>query len=268
MKKIYPIVISRLLLVVMISINYGNDTENYIISKDGNRIAYSVEGHGFPDIIFVHGWLGDQTSWSNQKKYFSKNHRVITLDLVGFGKSGNKRDKWTMEAFGEDVKLVIEHLNVKKAVLVGHSMGSAVIIEVAMQMPNIIIGLVPVDVFHNVEQNFTPEQIEYEIERRMFLVEDRLIANPSKAEYKTGWIASLAEYFKWRSNSLTINLEALKIPITCINSDRKPSDIEMARKYTSSFDVKIVKGVGHGVMVEKHDLFNRLLTKIISTTSD
>ena len=55
---------------------------------DGFQIHSTTKGAGSKTVIFVHGWTCDETSWENQVPVFSKNYRVITLDLPGHGKSG------------------------------------------------------------------------------------------------------------------------------------------------------------------------------------
>ena len=75
---------------------------------------------------------------------------------------------------------------------------------------------------------------------------------------------TLVEYFSWRSNSLVQSLKEIKQPIICINSNRKSTNVEMARKYSDNFNVYIIEDVGHGVMVEKPDDFNYLLNNIIN----
>lgn len=252
-----------LFLTTLLSVNCTRKAEHYVTSKDGVRIEYSVKGKGAPAIVFIHGWLGDQSGWENQTEVFAKNNRVITIDLAGFGKSGFNRKTWTMAAFGEDIVSVMEHFNVEQAILVGHSMGSAAILEAAMQLPEKVIALVPVDVFQNVEQKFTSEQIEHEVNRRIFLIDDRLKLNPDDVVLKAGWLESLREYFRWRRDRLLKLLESIQIPITCINSDRQATDAEMAKKYAPSFTVEIVHGVGHAVMVEAPEEFNSLLKGIV-----
>src|SRR5512145_1561556 len=75
-------------------------------SKDGTPVSYEVYGSGEPTLVFVHGWSCDARYWREQVPYFSKTHRVVTLDLAGHGHSGSKRSKYTMQAFGEDVRAV------------------------------------------------------------------------------------------------------------------------------------------------------------------
>src|SRR5512136_2917958 len=53
-----------------------------VASKDGVPISYEVHGQGEPTLVFVHGWSCDARYWRAQLAQFSKNHRVVTLDLA------------------------------------------------------------------------------------------------------------------------------------------------------------------------------------------
>ena len=84
-------VIFSLLFITLIQPVFWGEENQFIISEDGSHIAYSEYGSGSPKIIFVHGWLGDQSNWDSQIEYFSKITRVITIDLPGFGLSSKDR---------------------------------------------------------------------------------------------------------------------------------------------------------------------------------
>ena len=65
------------------------------------------------------------------------------------------------------------------------------------------------------------------------------------------------------SLSLAQVFEEVRAPIRCIASDRNTVDIEAARRHSSSFDVVYMSNVGHFVMMEDPDTFNRLLDEIV-----
>ncbi|MCE8011798.1 alpha/beta hydrolase [Halomonas daqingensis] len=92
-------------------VNWPRMTE----SADGVPIAYEVHGSGEPTLVFIHGWSCDGRYWRGQVPYFSQQHRVVTIDLAGHGHSGLEREDFTMPAFGEDVKAVLEELDVEQA---------------------------------------------------------------------------------------------------------------------------------------------------------
>ena len=77
-----------------------------------------------------------------------------------------------------------------------------------------------------------------------------------------GWMECIRDAMSYR-NLLTQVLEKIDTPIHCINSDQQVTNVTMARKYSKSFNAEIVTGVGHAVMVDASEEFNRLLGKII-----
>ena len=120
-------------------------------SKDGTPISYEIYGLGEPSLVFVHGWSCDARYWRAQLSHFSKNHRVVVLDLAGHGHSGLTRMRYTMKAFGEDVQAVTEATNSQKVILIGHSMGGLVSLEAARLLPQRVIGVIGIDTISDVE---------------------------------------------------------------------------------------------------------------------
>ncbi len=121
-------------------------------------IAYTVSGNNDTAIVFVHGWCINQTYWNRQKEEFNKKFAVVTLDLGGHGQSTKNRSSWTVNDFANDVLAVINALELEKVILVGHSMGGNIILDVAHKIPEKIIGFVGIDNFKDETKAFTPEQ--------------------------------------------------------------------------------------------------------------
>src|SRR4029450_134409 len=103
-------------------------------SKDGVPIHYHVRGEGDPALVLVHCWACDLHLWDGPAATLASRYQVVTLDLAGQGESGHSRGEWTMVAFGEDVCAVVEALDLRRAVLVGHSLGGPVVLEAAIRM--------------------------------------------------------------------------------------------------------------------------------------
>src|SRR5262245_39835781 len=106
-----------LLLLSFICWNPVDDKTSVVESADGVPIHYSVQGKGEPALVFIHCWSCDRHLWDNQVPVFSKNHRIVTIDLPGHGESGQERKNWTVEGFADDVNSVITKLNLKRVVL-------------------------------------------------------------------------------------------------------------------------------------------------------
>ena len=131
-----------------------------IPSADGTPISYEIFGTGDPTLVFVHGWSCDSRYWRAQVPVFSKKYRVVLLDLAGHGHSGMARTKYTMRAFGEDVRAVAEATDSRNIILIGHSMGGSVIAEAARLMPDRVTGLIGADTLENVEYRMSHEEMK------------------------------------------------------------------------------------------------------------
>ena len=269
-----------ILLVVII---YGctNESDNVAISSDGIKISFDIQGEGNPALVFVHGWSNNRSIWVEQVAHFSKKYKVIAIDLPGFGKSGNNRQKWTMATFGEDVATVINKLDLNQVVLIGFSMGAPVVIEAAMRMPDHITGLVLVDHLQDVEMKYSSEVISYldsiymDIVTAPTLEKMKPLFRKNKEESfkrvlsmvnnvpKIGWRESLNDIFRWENDDFIESLTKIQVTIIAINSDQKPTNVEGFRKYVSSFKAKIIPNVGHVVFWDAPKEFNRLLEESI-----
>src|SRR5687768_915905 len=138
----------------------SNAKAKVVPAKDGVPIHYSVQGKGEPTLVFVHCWSCDRNLWGNQVSVFAKSHRVVTIDLPGHGASGQGRKSWSIESYADDVNTVITKLKLKRVVLIGSSMGGPIALEATRRMPDRVIGIVPVDTLHNVENTIDPKMLE------------------------------------------------------------------------------------------------------------
>jgi pimeloyl-ACP methyl ester carboxylesterase len=256
--------------------------EDQVNSKDDVSIHYQIQGKGTPALVFIHGWCCDLTYWEKQWAPFSEKYTVVSIDLAGHGKSGRDREFWTIPAFGEDVVAVINKLGLSEVVLVGHSMGGPVMLEAARHLPNRILGLIGVDTLQDLEEAYTKEQFdEFVVPFRSDFVEttknfvrsmfvpdsdpalvERIVADMSSAPPEIGKSAFEGNFDYWANDIVRVVTETIA-PITCINSDKFPSDPEGNRKLNPSYRLKIMDGVGHFVMLEDPETFNRLLEETV-----
>jgi pimeloyl-ACP methyl ester carboxylesterase len=116
--------------------------------REGVAISYQSCGEGDTTLLFVHGWCINKTYWDEQVKYFCPRYRVITLDLPGFGESGKNRTNWSFDEYTADIKYLIDTLQLKNVVLIGHSMSGDLVLKAGNQYPNSLVGLVGIDNLH------------------------------------------------------------------------------------------------------------------------
>jgi pimeloyl-ACP methyl ester carboxylesterase len=257
-------------------------TVDSAISADGVSIVYEVRGEGEPALVFVHGWSNNRVVWEAELAHFSQKYKVVAIDLAGFGASGNNREMWTMESFGDDVVAVLDKIHRKDVILIGFSMGGPVVIEAAKQVPGHIVGIVLVDTLKNVERVFSQEDINYVLKDYMDMVTElriekikqfvkknqeesskRIISTMLKDVPKVGWSESLRDFFRWSNEECIKSLQKIRIPVISINSDETPTNVEAFKKYLPSFEVKIIPGVGHVVFWDSPEKFNCLLEETI-----
>lgn len=101
----------------------------YIEVEKGVKLHITDLGEGQP-IVLIHGWPLSDAMYEYQYQYLSrKGFRVIGITLRGFGKSDKPYGRYDFDVFSDDIKVVLETLNIQNAVLGGFSMGGAVVIH-------------------------------------------------------------------------------------------------------------------------------------------
>jgi pimeloyl-ACP methyl ester carboxylesterase len=272
-----------LIAVVGCSPAVGSDKQS-ATAPDGVDIVYEVFGGDDPTIVLVHGWTNNRQFWHPHIETLSETHRVVALDLAGFGESGHSRTEWTMQNFGEDIAAVARKVRSDQLVLVGFSMGGAAVLEAAKIIPDRVIGVVLVDAFHDPEEQFGDSTGDALISQYRAILGDRdpgvlrqTVFSPATPDsliqrlrdnlpdsIPEFWWNDLEELFHWNDEELTRTLEAIDAPIEAINSDQTPTNIEAFREYVPSFEVGIMPGVGHlGVIWENLELFDDLLLQAV-----
>ena len=94
-----------------------------VTTKDGVQIFYKDWGQGQP-IVFHHGWPLSSDDWDTQMLFFvQRGFRVIGIDRRGHGRSSQVSDGHDMDHYAADVAAVVEHLQLRDSVHVGHSTG-------------------------------------------------------------------------------------------------------------------------------------------------
>ena len=111
------------------------------IELNGVRHHYVSKGEG-PPIVLVHGLGGTLHAWYGVIENLSLHHHVVALDLRGHGRSDAGRAAVTIASWAEDVRALIEALELPAVTLVGHSMGTLVAQHLAASRPEMVDQLV------------------------------------------------------------------------------------------------------------------------------
>src|ERR1700759_328664 len=100
-----------------------------ITSTDGTEIFYKEWGSGQP-IVFSHGWPLSSDDWDTQMMFFlGHGYRVVASDRRGHGRSEQVSDGHDMDHYADDLAAVVEHLDLRDAIHVGHSTGGGEVVH-------------------------------------------------------------------------------------------------------------------------------------------
>jgi pimeloyl-ACP methyl ester carboxylesterase len=114
-------------------------------THEGHRLAYTEYGEGPRTVVLVHGLLLSQRMHEEFAQALAeRGNRVITIDVLGHGRSERPRDMWrySMTIFGEQVVGLLDHLGVEEAVIAGTSLGANITLEVCAAAPERVRGMV------------------------------------------------------------------------------------------------------------------------------
>jgi pimeloyl-ACP methyl ester carboxylesterase len=117
--------------------------ESFYYASDGARLAFRDQGpRGDIPLLFVHGWLAAAGIWEPLIGKLGPRHRVVTVDLRGFGDSNAAPGPYSLDRFAGDLRDLIAAIDLDPPVVVGHSMGAAIAQRFAIDNPDAVEGLI------------------------------------------------------------------------------------------------------------------------------
>ena len=252
---------------------------------DGIQLHSSSHGTGSKTVILVHGWTCDETTWDSQVQVLSKQYRVLTLDLPGHGKSASPKDGvFSIELFAKAIEAVRTEAKADKVVLVGHSMGTPVVIQYARMFPQRTAGLVFVDGLVRIgggrrggaapdpEQAGGPGGRQYRenMIRGMFSTSttpamQSHILNMMLGAPEATAVGAMKATFAFASPKG----EVIKLPVLGLYADHSGlgADREFMKATYPNLQYVEIPGTGHFLMMEKADEFNRRVLDFLKTVS-
>jgi pimeloyl-ACP methyl ester carboxylesterase len=113
--------------------------------RDGVALTYADAGSGDPPILLIHGAMNDHSYFAPQFEHFRRRHRTIAVDLRGHGRSAKPRQDYTIHGFAEDVAWLGREISLVGPVIVGHSMGGLVALDIAARFADLPAAVVILD---------------------------------------------------------------------------------------------------------------------------
>lgn len=250
------------------------------LERDGVRLAYEEVGSGDPPMVFIHGWICDHSYFAPQADFFSRWHRVVSVDLRGHGESDRPDGRYTIEALADDVAWVHGELGIERSLVVGHSMGALIALAMASAHPGLVAKAVLVDpaplaappeileVLGQLTDSMDgddPSAARGAIIDSLFLpsddpdLRDRVMAEMAEApnHVAVGCFRGIVAF-----DGATA-LRALEIPVLVVNAARPINDPERLSSLCPTLSHVETPGVGHFNQLLAPDLVNGLIAEFV-----
>jgi sigma-B regulation protein RsbQ len=248
-------------------------------SVDSLKIHSSITGNGSKTVILVHGYTCDESTWTEQIPALAKEYRVVTLDLPGHGKSDSPKDgKFSMDLFARAIEAVREEAKVDRVVLVGHSMGTPVVLRYAHLYPAhtsalvFVDGLMPAAAAPNPASNpgagmgGPNGRAAREAMIRGFFVADTTpavqteVLNMMLGAPEATAVGAMNATFDPAGQTVDIPM----VPILGIYAGRPLASRDAVLSHFPNAEYTQIPGTGHFLMLEKPQEFNRLLLTFLA----
>lgn len=257
------------------------------LSVNSINLNYELEGNGSV-VVFINGLTMDLNGWSFQVQEFSKRHKVLRYDCRGQGKSDKPDMEYSQMMHAEDLKILMQKLDIQKAHLVGLSNGGMIAQHFALNFPEKVGALVLVDtssyidtlldsiirVWINAAQ-IGGSEFRYDVSIPFIFSEDFIkknketLAQMKKISSEVNPANAIINLAKGcLTHSTNERLSEIKVPTLIIVGEE---DILIPMKYSKLLNegikgsrLAIIKGCGHAPPIEKPEEFNRIVLDFLS----
>ncbi|MFS2218967.1 alpha/beta fold hydrolase [Telluria sp. Tellsp104] len=266
-------------------------TSSYVRTKDGVDIFYKDWGSGTP-IVFSHGWPLSSDDWDSQMMYFvQRGFRVIAHDRRGHGRSTQVGSGHDMDHYADDLAAVVEHLDLKGAIHVGHSTGGGEVVRYLARhgqsraskavliaaVPPIMVktaanpGGLPKDVFDGIQQQVATNRAQFyrDLPSGPFYGFNRPGVKPQEGIIQNWWRQGMmggakAHYdgvVAFSQTDFTADLRKITLPVLVQHGDDDQivpyaDSGVLSAKLLQKGTLKTYKGFPHGMPTTHADVIN------------
>lgn len=251
------------------------------LDRAGVGLYYEEAGSGTPPLLLVHGWCCDHTYLAPQFAHFQRAHRVVTVDLRGHGQSDKPEQEYTRAAFTDDLIWLSGQLGLDRPVVVGHSLGGAIALDLAVRYPDLVAAIVLLDApIAPPRANWPARQrlVEELHSPRYLAAATRYVADgmflptddpDRKAKIVAGMTAAprhvLVSSFE---NIVRYDTEAaaaaLRVPVLSIVCSQPRSDLVRFRELCPHLVQGQTVGAGHFLQLEVPDQVNAMIERFLA----
>jgi pimeloyl-ACP methyl ester carboxylesterase len=245
------------------------------------RVHYKSYGKGSEALVLIHGWSCNLDYWRDQVPDFAKRSRVIAIDLPGHGESDKPQVAYTMDLFATAIDAVMRDAKVKRAVLVGHSMGTPIARQFYRKYPQKTLAIVIVD---GALRPFGDKKImegfiagvrspNYKVAGKQMMAG---MAGPNlslevRERIQTSFLNTpqqvLVSAMEGMADDSIWGQDKINVPVLAVlaKSPFWPADTEQFyRSIAPNLDFQMWEGVGHFLMMEKPKQFNDVVIAFLN----
>jgi non-heme chloroperoxidase len=263
-----------------------------ITTKDGVEIFYKDWGSGQP-IVFHHGWPLSSDDWDAQMLFFvDKGFRVIAHDRRGHGRSSQVGGGHDMDHYAADAAAVVQHLDLRDAVHIGHSTGGG---EAAHYVARhgkgrvaklVLVGAVPpimvktpanpgglsIEVFDDLRKQLAANRAQFYLDFASgpFYSYNRPGANVSQAVIQNWWRQGMMGGAKAHYDDFTEDLKIIDVPTLVVHGDDDQivpiaDSALLSAKLLKNGTLKVYEKFPHGMCTTHAEIVNSDLLTFIKT---
>jgi pimeloyl-ACP methyl ester carboxylesterase len=250
----------------------------------GARLYYEEAGAG-PPLVLLHGIGASRSDWEFNVPELAQHYRVITPDLRGFGLS-ERSGNYGVATFAADIWMLLELLKVERFDLVGHSMGGAVALQMAVDRPQRIAHLVAADTLPSFQTNsfgkrilfayrylmmgvFGPQRLASAVAAKLFpLPEQQALRERATAggmaNDRTVYLETLRHVLGW---SVSDRLQRLTMPVLVLAAEHDYFPVADAESFARALPqalLKVFSGCHHAVPLEAPAAFNAAVLRFLA----
>ncbi len=272
---------------------------SYITTPDGTSIYYKDWGTGRP-VVLSHGWPLNADAWDDQMVFLaSRGFRCIAHDRRGHGRSSQPWDGNNLDTYSDDLSAMMEALNIKDAILIGHSTGGGEVtryigrhgtsrvakVVLLSAIPPLMLktpanpGGLPIEVFDGIRAGVSVDRAQfYQDLSAAFYGANRPGSKVSQGIRDAFWLWSMQVGLKgaydcikaFSETDLTEDLKKIDVPALVLHGDDDQivpiqASALLSSKLIERATLKVYPGAPHGLMATHQDQLNRDLIAFIQS---
>jgi non-heme chloroperoxidase len=269
-----------------------------ITTKDGTRIFYKDWGAGQP-VVFSHGWPLSSDAWDGQMLFLAQQgYRVVAHDRRGHGRSDQTFHGNDMDTYAYDLAELIDKLDLKNIVMVGHSTGGGEVAHYIGRHGNqrvakaVLVGAVPpimlksdtnpagvpLQVFDGIRKGVADNRSQFYLDLTLpFYGYNRAGAKVSEAVRQSFWLQGMLGGIKGQYDCIkqfsevdyTPDLKRIEVPTLVVHGDDDQivpfaDSAPLSARLLKHSELKVYPGFPHGMATTQAETINRDLLAFIA----